>query len=276
MGRGGWILLQPPPCLQPPPIAAGGWPAAAGQEMAPFQRAGGVIGHQPRQRPLVQLALQPLQPLPHRTGGWQRLAAAVVAGAPGDQQVAAGGEKGLQQHVAILVGGVGITEPPLPFHQVKARPISLAGKDAGVKAEQHDHPVGDGPHRFEGADRQAAAAMAEAAAVHRQGLVEHRRHHRRIQHQRTGGGGLLPAIDRRQQGGQFPGSLPAIAKQIGQQLPQALGPALDIAGDCQLPQPVAQPGEQMQPAAAEGQVEVGGQRGHRCLPFGQGQPGPLR
>ena len=155
--------------------------------------------HQQGAEPAVEVGLQPVQPLPHRSGRRQRLPLAIIAAAPAHQQVAAGREQGLQQCIAILVGGLGIAKPPLLLHQVEAGPVAVAGEAAGIQAHQHDHPVGNRPHRFEGADREGATAVAKAAAFGPQAFLQHGGHHRRLQRQGGGAGILLPAVEGGQQ-----------------------------------------------------------------------------
>ena len=176
--------------------------------------------------------------------------------------MATGRDQGLQEHVAILVRGVRIPQAAALFHQVEAGPHPGAGKHPGIQPHQHDHAVGDGPHRFEGADRERPAAVTEAAAAGGQGLLQHRRRHRRLQLQGRFPRQLPPALEGVEQAGQFGGRAAPIAEEVGQQEPQPVGPGGGGRGPSELPQPMAQPGEQVKPAAAELQRSpAGGGRG---------------
>ena len=146
----------------------------------------------------------------------------------------AGREQGLQQHVAVLVGRVGVAQLPLLLEQVEAGPLALARVGARIQPHQHHHPVGNGPHRLQGADGEGAAAVAEAARIGRQPFIEHGRHHRCGELQRAAGGGLLPGVDGGQHQGQLPGLIAALAKQVGEQGPQAAGPGLAASRSPQL------------------------------------------
>ena len=104
--------------------------------------------------------------------------------------------------------------------------------------------------------------MAKAAATGRQGFLQHRRSHRRLQLQGRFPCQLPPALEGGEQLGQFGGGAPAIAEEVGEEEAQPFRPGPGGRGLTQLPQPVAQPGEQVQPAAAELQWSAaGGWRG---------------
>ena len=187
-----------------------------------------------------------------------------------------GRQQGFHQNVSILVGRVGIPQQALLLHQVKRRPVALAGEQIGVQAHQHDDAVGDGAHRLKGTDGERAAAVAEATAVDGQLLIQQGRHHGRLQHQGIGlASGLLPSVNGSLQQRQFPRRCAPIAKQIQQQFLQPGRPDGAAAGLPQLAQPMAQPGQEVQPATGAFQVgatggggnATGGQAGN----FGQHQ-----
>ena len=256
-GHKGWHglrLVQQPAGPQQPAVAAGGRPLAHRFKIGTVQGAGRMAGHEAHAA-TGQLGLQPFEPLAHRGGRRQRLTCALVAAAPADQQVIARREQGLEQHVAILIGGVGIPQTPLLLEQVKTGALALPREDTRIQTQQHDHPVRDRPHRLEGADGQGATAMAEATRIGAQALVQHSRHHGGRELELTAGRCLLPVVNGGQQQRQLPGLIadgsPPLAKQIAQQGPQQLGPGRTAAGPAQLAKPVAQPPQQVQPTAQQ-------------------------
>ena len=280
--------------LQQATVAAASGPLLAGLEIGPVQGAGRVLDHQAGAA-TGQLPLQPGQPLAHRGGRGQRFPLALIAAAPGDQQVVAGREQGLQQHIAILVGGVGITELTPLLQEVKARPLPLTGKSSGIKPHQHNHPMGNGPHGLESTHREGPTAVAKTARIGRQALIEHRRHHGRPQLELAGGCSLLPAIDGGQHQRQLPGLVATIAKQIQQHRAQQPSPAGRRHRPAQHGQPMVEAAEQVQPAAQQveavargqgsglsrGQAGAGGQHQSEQQPVDRpaeaaaGQPTPL-
>ena len=128
-------------------------------------------------------------------------------------------EQALQQHIAVLVGGVGIPQLALALHQVETRSLPLARKHPGIQAHQHDQPVGDGAHRLQATDGEGAAAMAKATAIDRQLLLQHRRHHGHWQAEFTIAGQFPPFGQGGMDWRQLPGPGAAIAKQPLDQLP---------------------------------------------------------
>ena len=211
-------LVQQQAGAEQAPITAARRPPSQRLEIGPVKGVGGVV-HQQAAALTGQLALEPLKPLAHRGGGRQLLAAAGVPAVPAHQQVVPGREQGLHQHVAVLVGGIGVAETALLLQQVEARPLLLPRIDARIEPHQHHHPVRNRPHRLQGTDGEGAAAVAESARIGRQALIEHGGHHRRLQLQVTARGGLLPVVDGGQHQGQFPGLGPALPKQVDQQGP---------------------------------------------------------
>ena len=131
---------------------------------------------------------------------------------------------------------------------MKAGSLLLAGKGAGIQAHQHDHPVGDGAHRLQGADREGAAAVAETAGIGAKPLIQSGGHHSGGQCQRTVTTSPLPIVDGGQQRGPFPGAIVGVAEQILQQLLEQLHPGGAATGPAQFHQPVAQAFKKMQPA----------------------------
>jgi len=79
---------------------------------------------------------------------------------------------------------------------VKAGTPAGAGEIGSIQAHQHDHLVGDGPHRLQGTDGERTTAVPEATAVHGQSLLQHLQSHRHIQLERAGLGPLTPALER--------------------------------------------------------------------------------
>ena len=197
-----------------------------------------------QQRPgllLAELLLQQGQPLAHRRGRLAAIAVALVAAAPAHQQVVPRREQAFEQHIAVLVAGVGIAQEPLLLHQVETGPFPLAGKAAAIEAHQHDHPVGDGPHRLQGTDRERAAAVAKAAAVGIEALGQDFGQHGRPKAQGAAGRQLLPVGDGAAQQLQLPGPLAPVAKPAGQERFQHRRPVGRSAGDGQPLEAVAQP-----------------------------------
>ncbi len=180
----------------------------------------------------------------------------------------AGREQGLEQHVAVLVGGVGIPQLPPALQGVEAGSLPLAGEQARIQPHQHDHPMGNGAHGFEGADGEGPTAVAKPPRIGGEPLIQPRGHHGGGQRQGAIARGPLPVVDGGQHGGQLPVALAALTEQVRQQGLQAGAPLRRLAGPAQLAEPVAQAREQVQPAAHQLEAVAAGEGG--CV--GGGQP----
>ena len=154
--------LDPLARLQQAPITAARGPLADRLEIRPVEGVGGVLHHQGRP-PAGKGSLQPLEPLAHGGCGGHGFAFAPIPAAPAHHQVVPGREQRLHQHIAVLIRRLGIPQATPVLHQVEAGALALPGELAGIEAHQHDHPVGNGPHRLEGADGDGPTAVAEAS-----------------------------------------------------------------------------------------------------------------
>ena len=130
----------------------------------------------------------------------------------------------LQKHITVLITAAGIAKPAALLQQMKARPLVDARKHPVVEAHQHDHLVGNRPHRFQSTHRERTTAMPEATTLHRQSLRQHVSSHGHLKLQRTGSCALLPIRQSRRPALTLPAPITSISEEVLQQGLQQLHP----------------------------------------------------
>ena len=203
-----------------------------------------------------ELAPQRSQPLVNGCRRWQLLTCALAASAPADQEMLSGRHQSLKQHVAILISSAGIAELALLFQQMKARSVALTREIPPIQTHQHDHLVGNGPHRLQGTDREGAAAMTEATAVDRESLRQHFKHHRCLQVELAGLGTSAPLLQSRQPALSFPLPGATVPEEVLEQTLQLLHPPRTGLRTAQLSDPPPQPIQQGPPACQPIRIQI--------------------
>ena len=138
------------------------------------------------------------------------------AAAPAHHQVAARRHQGLEQHITVLITAARITEAALLLEQMKARTATGTRKIGSVQPHQHDHLVGNRPHRLQSAHRERSAAMPETATIHRESFLQHLQSHGCIQLQCAVFSPFAPLIQCLGPALQLSAPRPAITEQIVQ------------------------------------------------------------
>ena len=74
-----------------------------------------------------------------------------------DQMIGCG-QYGVEEQLAVLAPRIPVPDVRIVGEDVVTVPVGVAGEDAVVEPEQADHPVRDGAHRDQGADREIAGS----------------------------------------------------------------------------------------------------------------------
>ena len=154
-----------------------------------------------------------VDPLAYRCGRFQWFAGAFVTAAPTHQQVLASGKQGFKQHIAILVSTAGISQQPLLFHQVESGALALAREGARIQSHQHQHLVGNRPHRFQGTDGEGTGAMPKTTTAFTEAFCQHLSHHRCRELKAAVPCHLTPVREYGMDGLQFPSPVTTVSKQ---------------------------------------------------------------
>ena len=220
------------------------------------------IGSRLQQQPLgagaaaAQLLLELAQPLLHRRRRWLLFTGSFKAAAPTDHQMVPRRHQSLEQYITVLIAAAGITETTLLLQQMKPCAATGAREISAVETHQHDHLVGNRPHRLKRAHGERTAAMPETAAVHRKCFLQHLQSHGRIQLQGTGLSPLAPLIQGLGPALQLTAPRPAITEQVLQLTEQQRCPGLTGAGSAQLIEHAGQAIQQRPPAHKALGVEI--------------------
>ncbi len=219
---------------------------------------------------------QKVEQLPYGRRGFEVFAGALVAAAPAHQEMLPRRQHSLKQHITVLIATVGIPQQALLLHQVEARPLPLAWKGSCIESHQHHHLVGNGTHRFEGADGEGTGAMAEAPTAFAQALRQHFAHHGRGHRQGTVAGDRLPIAEGGMEGLQFPGPGAAVTKEGGELVAQPLNPGVHRATGAQPAEAAQELPQQRDPATLLIKASAQGHRGRgargQAWRVGQHQP----
>jgi hypothetical protein len=235
---------------------------AAGHEVAGVERLQGMVDDDPRAGPdgaggvvgQADGAVDDVEQLADGDGRGPFGVGPLVTPAVGDDQVALGGQERVEEELSVLAAGVAVADAGIGRHEVVVVDVDLAGEHAVVEPEEADDPVGDRPHRDQGADREMPGAEVGPGRVAPQPVGQQGADLRQCQFG-TGGRPALrlghDVVEKAAQLGGLPGVGRAGGGEQGGGPGQRVGPSADGLGSGERIEGGGEPVEQLGQAAGE-------------------------